>query len=351
MATAVSELDVGTPTPPRPVVPRRRRRRLPPGLVWLLPSFLVVSVFVYVFISYTVAVSVSKNWRAAKPDLTPASPWYANYQALARSARFQADVRNNLVFTVFFLVLAIGAGFVLAVLVHNALVARGFFRSVFMLPYALSFIVTGVIWRWLFNPEAGLNLILAKSGLSSAYQQVTGSPLKPDWTSSPTVVGDVSALLEKVLPGGHFIQVKLGIPLALLAVVLASAWQLMGFAMAMFLAGLSSVPEETLEAAQLDGATGLRYYRSIVLPLMKPFAVTVAVILAHVAFKMFDLIYAMSGSGIGFATDMPGIFVYETIYKALQPNRGAAASVVMLLMVCAVVVPYLVQTGRKDAHE
>jgi len=158
-------------------------------------------------------------------------------------------------------------------------------------------------------------------------------------------------MLNKVIPGGDFIQVQLGIPLALMAVVLAAAWQLMGFSMAMFLAGLSSVPNEILEAAQLDGATGLRYYRSIVIPLMKPFAVTVVVILTHVAFKMFDLIYAMSGSGIGFATDMPGIFVYETIYKALQPNIGAAAAIVMLFMVCVVVVPYLVRTGRRDAHD
>jgi len=350
MATPVSELDVGRTAAPARKRPKPRKH-VPRGLLWLLPSFLIVCVFVYVFIGYTVAVSISSNWRAAKPDLTPTDPWYANYQTLANSGRFQADVRNNLVFAFFFLILAVLAGFLFAVLVHNALRARGFFRSVFMLPYALSFIVTGVVWRWLFNPEAGLNLILANSGLSAAYERVTGSPLQPDWTSSPAVVGDLSGMLNKVIPGGDFIQVQLGIPLALMAVVLAAAWQLMGFSMAMFLAGLSSVPNEILEAAQLDGATGLRYYRSIVIPLMKPFAVTVVVILTHVAFKMFDLIYAMSGSGIGFATDMPGIFVYETIYKALQPNIGAAAAIVMLFMVCVVVVPYLVRTGRRDAHD
>jgi glucose/mannose transport system permease protein len=317
----------------------------------VLPSFVLVLIFVYGFIGYTIAVSTSANWRAAKPDLTPADPWYDNYSQLASSSRFQADVRNNLVFAVFFLLLAVILGFLFAVLVHNALRAKGFFRSVFMLPYALSFIVTGVVWRWLFNPESGLNLLFRGSGVSGAYEKLTGSALQPEWTSSPEVLGDLSGLLNKVLPGGDFIQVKLGIPLALLAVVLASAWQLMGFAMAMFLAGLSSVPDEILEAAQLDGASGIRYYRSIVIPLMAPFAVTTLVILTHVAFKMFDLIYAMSGSGVGFATDMPGIFVYETIYKSLRPNLGAAAAVVMLAMVCLVVVPYLVQTSRKDSHD
>jgi glucose/mannose transport system permease protein len=111
--------------------------------------------------------------------------------------------------------------------------------------------------------------------------------------------------------------------------------------MAMFLAGLASIPEEVREASVMDGASGVRYQRSVVIPLMRPFALTTAVILTHVALKMFDLIYAMSGSGIGFATDMPGIFVFETMFHALDYNIGSAAAVVMLLLVCLVVIPYL----------
>lgn len=352
MVQSVSTYEVADPR--SDVVPThkiRRRVRLPRGLLWLLPSFLIVSVFVYVFIAYTVGVSLSARWRAARPDFTVADPWYGVYDRLLHAPRFQADMRNTIVFTVFFLVLAVVAGFGLAVLVHNALRAKGFFRSVFLLPYALSFIVTGVVWRWLFNPESGLNLLLQYSGVAAAYEQVTGSALEPGWTSSPEVVGDVSGLMNAIIPGSDFIQVQMGIPLALVAVVLAASWQLMGFAMAMFLAGLSSVPNEVLEASQIDGASGFRYYRSIVVPLMRPFAVTALVILAHVAFKMFDLIYSMSGSGVGFATDMPGIFVYESIYKALQPNLGAAASIVMLILVCLVVVPYLIRSGRRDSHD
>jgi glucose/mannose transport system permease protein len=109
----------------------------------------------------------------------------------------------------------------------------------------------------------------------------------------------------------------------------------------MFLAGLASIPEDIHEAAIVDGASGTRYYRRIVIPLLRPAALTAIVILTHVALKMFDLIYAMSGSGIGFATDMPGIFVYDSLYRALNYGLGAAASLVMLLLVVAVVVPYL----------
>ena len=328
-----------------------RRLRAPTALLWLLPSFLIVSVFVYVFIAYTIGVSLSDKWRPATPNFSISDPWYGVYSELMQTPRFQADLRNNIIFTVFFLILSVGAGFLFAVLVHNALWAKGFFRSMFLLPYALSFIVTGVVWRWLFNPEAGVNLLLKASGVSGAYEHLTGNPLQPEWTSSPTVVGDVSGLLNQVLPGGDFIQVQLGIPLALMAVVLAAGWQLMGFSMAMFMAGLASVPDEVQEAAMLDGASGLRYYRSIIFPMMGPFAVTTLVILAHVAFKMFDLVYAMSGSGIGFSTDMPGIFVYESMYKALRANLGAAAAIVMFIMVCAVVVPYLIKTGRRGARD
>jgi glucose/mannose transport system permease protein len=249
---------------------------------------------------------------------------------------------------VLFLALSIVAGFFLAVLVHNLLVARGFFRGMFLLPYALSFIATGVVWRWLFNPESGINLLLRESGVSAAYQQLAGHPLQPDWTSSPKVVGDVSSLLERVIPGGEFIQVQMGIPLALIAVVLAASWQLMGFAMAMFLAGLASISDDVREAAMMDGSSGPRYYTAIVIPLLRPFALTTAVILTHVALKMFDLIYAMSGSGVGFATDMPGIFVFETMFHGLQYSLGTAASLVMLVLVAAVVVPYLARSKTLD---
>lgn len=328
-----------------------RLRRVNPAPFLLLPSFLIVSLFVYVFVGYTVGVSLAKNWRPAKPDFSFNSPPFKSYERLAHVPRFQADIRNTIVFTVLFLLFSVTAGLILALLVHRVLRARGFFRSLFLLPYALSFIVTGVVWRWLFNPVSGLNLLLRTSRVATAYKGVTGLELKPDWVSSPTVLGDISGLLERIVPGGKFIQVKMGIPLALVAVVLAASWQLMGFAMAMFLAGLASIPAELHEAASLDGASGSRYYRSIALPLLKPMAVTAIVLLTHVAIKMFDLVYSMSGSGVGFATDMPGVFVYETMYKSLQPDVGSAAAIVMFVLVCIVVVPYLVRRSREYGHD
>jgi glucose/mannose transport system permease protein len=331
----------------KPVKSKNNRGGDTKAALLLLPSFLLVCVFVYVFIAYTVGVSLAKNWMPGMPDMSQGKNPFGTYEALFQNPRFQSDLRNSLIFTILFLLATVIAGFFIALAVHNMGRSKGFFRSVFLLPYALSFIVTGTVWRWLFNPDSGVNLFLKYSGVADMYHNLTGQVLRPEWLTSADTVGDVSVLLAKIIPGGDFIQIQLGIPLALIPVVIATSWQLLGFAMAMFLAGLVSIPDELREASMMDGATGPRYYRSIALPMLAPVAITTLVILTHVALKIFDLIYAMSGSGIGFSTDMPGIFVFESMYKALKYNTGAAASIVMLVIVSIIVVPYLIRSNRE----
>jgi glucose/mannose transport system permease protein len=314
-----------------------RRHRF--QLLVLAPSVLLLLIFVYGFILYTGRVSLSQ-WQGIAPNLDVQKPVGQTYKVLMETPRFQADLRNVVVFTVFFLTLSIIGGLVLALLVYDTLVARGFFRSVFLFPYALSFIVTGVVWRWIFTPSTGANIILEKLGVDNP----------PGWITDPRVAGDVSAALEKVIPGGDFIQVKLGIPLAIIPIVIAASWQLAGFAMANFLAALGAIPPELREAASLDGATWWQYQRRIALPLLWPMIIAVGVILTHVSLKSFDLVYAMAGSGPGFATDVPGIFVFEQTFRAQRWNLGAAASMVMFLLVAAVIVPYLYRRQIKEAR-
>lgn len=324
----------------------KKRRRPSTASLALLPSFIMVFIFVYVFISYTIRISFSKSWTPGLQDFTVTKPWFKNYYDLASSSRFQADVRNTIIFTVFFLVISIVAGLFLAIGVSNMNKSKVFFRNLFIMPYAVSFIVTGVVWRWIFNPVSGVNLLFRITGFNSLYLHTFGVPLQPQWMTSPVVSGNVTHLLNHVLPGSGFITMQMGIPLALLPVIFAASWQLCGFAMAMFLAGLSSIPHELREAAALDRASGFRYYRSIAIPSLIPMAVTTLVMLTSTSLKIFDLIYAMSGSGIGFSTDMPGIFVYETMYKALRYPLGAAASIFMLVAVCLVVLPYLLRFNK-----
>jgi glucose/mannose transport system permease protein len=220
------------------------------------------------------------------------------------------------------------------------------FRNIFLFPYALSFIVTGIAWRWIFNPETGINLLFDGLGLNHWLVSMGGQPLKPGWTTDPSILWSLNETLGHVFPGLKTYSVQLGIPMALIPVVVAAAWQLTGFAMAMYIAGLATISNELREAARIDGATELRVYTKVVIPLLNPVTVSTAIILGHVSLKIFDLIFAMTGTGPGFATDVPGIFVFEMTFRAMRNNLGAAASVVMLALVASIIVPYLWRNMR-----
>lgn len=314
-------------------------RLLPP--LMLSPSIVAVFVFVYGFIGASVWVSLS-NWGSAQVDWSIKHPLFKTYKDLFNTPRFQTDLRNTLVFTLMFLVASVGGGLILAILLDRKIFGNAFFRNVFLFPYALSFITTGVAWRWIFNPETGINLFFKQTGINAALEKLGGGPLKPGWLTDPAVVWQVNGALDKAFPwAGDHIHTKLGIPLAMIPVMIAAAWQLSGFAMAMYLAGLGAIPVDVREAAALDGASDWEIYRHIIIPMLKPITVSVLIILGHVSLKIFDLIFAMSGKGPGFATDVPGIFVFDKTFGGLQYNVGAAASIVMLVLVSCVIVPYL----------
>jgi glucose/mannose transport system permease protein len=314
-----------------------RRRRKPGGsrfraAPWvLLPSLVLTFVFVYGFIAFSGWISVS-NWnRPTREDLTLRQPFGATYAEMFAEQRFQADLRNVVVFTTGFLVVALLGGLVLALLVHHVTVAKGLFRSVFLLPYALSFIVTGVAFRWIFNPEQGVNVVLRAIGIENP----------PGWTTDPTILGGLNE-------PGETLKVVLGVPVALIPIILAAAWQLAGFAMAMYLAGLAGIPEEQIEAANVDGAGTLRTLWHVVLPQLWPVTVTCFVILLHVSLKIFDLVVAMSGSGPAFVTDVPGIYVFDMMTKGGRYDKGSAAALVLLVLACVVIVPYLARSYRRE---
>ncbi|WP_096420015.1 carbohydrate ABC transporter permease [Microcella alkaliphila] len=317
----------------------KTRRRVRPHLAathrraaWIFaPSMLVSAIFVYAFIGVTIYISFS-NWKiGTNADLSLREPLGATYVEMLQEFRAQSSLRNIIVFTVLFLAIAILAGLVAALLIHHVAIGRGFFRTVFLLPYALSFIVTGVVWRWIFAPATGINEILRAIGIADP----------PGWTTDTTIIG---ALNDP--SGTDFLKVQLGVPVALIPIIVAAAWQLLGFAMAMYLAGLGSIPEEHLEAASVDGANAWQRIRHIVLPQLWPATVTCLVLLLHVALKIFDLVVAMSGSGPGFVTDVPGIYIYN--YLTSRYDKASAMSIVLLVMTLAVIVPYLVRGYRHE---
>jgi len=282
------------------------------AIAMVAPSLIAVAVFVYGFIGRTVYISLVR-WNDLVPDYTFVG--LANYVRLLEVERFQADLRNTLVFTVTFISLCLMAGLLLATLLDQRLRFEGLFRTIFMFPLAISFIVTGVAWRWLETPSSGINLLLDAVGLD-------------------------------FLMNGWFTDPNIGI----LGVVLAAFWQTSGYVMALYLAGLRGISDEIREAGRVDGANEWQLFWHIIFPLLHPITLTAVIILGHISLKIFDLTVSMTGPGPGFATDVPSLFMYQTTFFASRFSQGAAVATVLLLMVSLLIVPYLVYNARVEAQ-
>jgi glucose/mannose transport system permease protein len=137
---------------------------------------------------------------------------------------------------------------------------------------------------------------------------------------------------------------------AMFFVVLAATWQMSGYTMAMYLAGLRAVPDELREAARVDGATEVQMYRYIVLPLLQPVTLSAVIVLGHISLKIFDLVVSMTGPGPAFATDVPAFFMFDTTFRGNNFAQGAAIATLLLIVVAVLVVPYLRYTIRTEAE-
>jgi glucose/mannose transport system permease protein len=318
---------------PRSRGKRWTRDRIAP-LVMIAPSVIAIAIFVYGFIGWTGVVSVSA-WRGINPDLSFVG--LQNYARIFGIARFQTDVRNTIVFTLLFLLGCLAIGLLLAMLLDSKVRGEAIFRSIYLFPMALSFIVTGTVWQWLFAPgtptdPTGLNLLLQRFGL----------PVYQDWSTVATVIPDGWR------PFG--LRTNIGLPLAMIPVLVAAVWQLSGYTMAMYLAGLRGIPDELREAARVDGASEWQIFRRITFPLLQPITLSAVIILGHISLKIFDLIITQTGGGPGNATDVPGIFMYETTFKSNKYAEGGAVAIVMLLLVAVLIVPYLVYNSRTETE-
>jgi glucose/mannose transport system permease protein len=318
------------------------------AILLLAPSVLATAIFVYGFIGFTGYVSLSK-WTNLLPDFTLVG--LSNYQRLFANQRFQIDLRNTVSFTLLFLLLCLVVGFLLAFLIDQRIRAEGIFRSIYLFPMAISFIVTGVVWRWLLTPGSpemgatGVNLLFEKVGLGF---------LKWGWFTDPVVWhippdSAVGQFLEQI-GLGFLASPMIGISAGVVALVLAAAWQMSGYTMAMYLAGLRGISDELREAARVDGASELQIMFRIILPLLRPITLSAIIILGHISLKIYDLVVAMTGPGIGFSTDVPAYFMWDTTFRGNNFARGSAIAVVLLVMVAVLIVPYLVWSTRSEAE-
>lgn len=284
----------------------------------LAPSVILIAIFVYGFIAWSVRVSMS-DWQGLTPSYNFVG--LENYvELIFNDRRFHIGVRNTLVFSGVFLGGAIVLGMALAIMLDRKLPGENLFRSIFLFPMAVSFIVTGVAWRWLMNPATGSRT----SGLNLLFESLGLDFLVSAWHTNPPPWGIAFV----------------GIP---------ALWQMSGFAMALFLAGLRSIPDELREAARVDGASEFQVYRRVILPLLRPAVLSVVIILGHISLKIFDLIIALSGRSL--ALDVPAIYMWTTTFDANNFNRGAAIGILLLLSVALLVVPYLWYSNRQEAEQ
>ena len=230
--------------------------------------------------------------------------------------RWHISIDNILIYGVCSLVLSLCIGFLLAALLDQKIRFENTFRTIFLYPFALSFVVTGLVWQWILNPEFGIQAVVRGMG----------------WESF------------------SFRWIKEG-KMAIYTIVIAAVWQSSGFVMAMFLAGLRGVDNEVIKAAQIDGASTAMIYRRIIIPLMRPVFLSAFVVLAHLAIKSYDLVVAMTDGGPGTATWVPALFMQKFTFGRNEMAMGASSAIIMMMMIFSIIVPYLyseLRGGRRS---
>jgi glucose/mannose transport system permease protein len=299
----------GAPNQSRPR--RERLMAIMPQLV-LAPSLLASFIYVFVFSGWTIWISLSNS--TILPDYSIAG--FHQYVELWSNERWRIAYTNLFLFSSLYVVGTTAIGLFLAILIDQRIRAEALWRTIYLYPLAVSFIVTGTVWRWLLSPSTGIESLVHQLGWTS---------FKFDW------------LVNREM--------------AIYTVVITGIWQASGFVMALFLAGLRSVDPDLIKAAQIDGASMPRIYRRIILPAIGPIFVAVLVVLLQSAIKIFDLVIALTGGGPGIATTVPSIYVYDLIFQRGQMAEGAAAAMMILFALSLVLVPYMIWSNWRQRRE
>lgn len=267
----------------------------------IAPSLIASFVYVFVFTGWTLYISMSNSTLLPTYGFVGLKPYFE----LWSNQRWKIAYSNLFFFSAFYVVLSLAVGLALAIAIDQRVRGESVFRTIFLYPLAVSFAVTGAVWRWIYSPDAGVEYLVRSLGWS-------------DFTFRLTTDRN----------------------LAIYAIIATAIWQSSGFAMALFLAGLRSVDPDLVKAAQIDGASRFRTYRKVILPTIAPIFVAVAVVLLQFAIKTFDLVVALTNGGPGIATTFPANYVYDLMFQRGQIAIGAAASIMMLAALAVVLVPY-----------
>jgi len=227
------------------------------------------------------------------------------YRRLWSTPRWIVSIENLAFYAVLTLVFSFVVGFLLAALLDQKIRFENTFRTIFLYPFALSFIVTGLVWQWVLNPDFGIQHVIRSLGWES-------------FAFDPLYNAD----------------------LVMLGIVLAGLWQGTGLIMCLMLAGLRGIDEDIWKAARVDGIPTWKTYLFVVIPMLRPVFVTTLVIVMSGIVKLYDLVVAMTGGGPGTASEVPAKYVYEFMFRAQNLGQGFAASTMMLVTVAIIVIPW-----------
>ena len=292
-----------------------RLRQWGPGLLLLSPSLILLAIFVYGLIGWTINLSMQDRHTARPSKGFVGLDNYVNLFANDISDRFVHSLKNLAVFTVVFIGGTLLLGLLWAFLLERGAKAEGVFRTVYLFPMAVSFVASGVVWRWLMNAGTGENA----GGINAIFEDLGLGFLENPWWTHPNW--------------------------GMAAMAMPAIWQLSGYIMALFIAGFRGISHDLREAAYVDGATSYQLYRHVLFPQLTPTVLSALIITGHMSKKMFDLI--MSVSGAQWITEVPAVYVWQTLLTS-DYAKSAAISVFLLVVVALVIVPYLVHVNRAE---
>jgi glucose/mannose transport system permease protein len=262
-------------------------------------------------------VGWSVYYSFTKSRLLPSSKFagLTQYKRLFNTDRWYTSMENIVIFGVLFMVFSIVVGFILAAFMDQKIRFENTFRTIFLYPFAMSFIVTGLVWQWMLNPTHGIQKVVRDWG----FENFTF-----DWLVNRET--------------------------AIYTVVIAAVWQGTGLIMALMLAGLRGIDEEIWKSAKIDGIPVWKTYLFIVIPMMRPVFITTFVLITAGIVKVFDLVVAQTKGGPGNASDVPAKYVYDLMFGSNNIGQGLAASTIMLLTVLIVLVPWSIwEFGKKKS--
>ncbi len=280
-------------------------------LIITVPVLAVVFFLFYYAVGWNFLISLT-DWEGFIPTFNLVG--LKNYINLFQDPLFWLSFKNNILLIVIFVPGVLFIGLLFAILLDQKIRLEGFFRTIYLLPFSLSFVVTATLWTWMYSPKVGtINTILDALHLDS---------LKSGWITDPDIV--------------------------IYAIIIALIWQFAGYSVIIFLGGIRSIPDSSIEAARIDGASKWQLYTRIVIPQLKGSFITAFIVFMCFALKAFDFIWVLNKGGPGYSSHILAVSMYKETFVLDKYSYGASYSSIIFFLSLLIIVPSLTKIyGRK----